>query len=406
MKLTNHFVKTKQIPFSIIGLTMAMLISPATLHAQRYAAYPAGDDSASSLGQFRLIVDGAWVDIMDAALAGSVFTTTMAMDGVAIYDGGVFTSPALFDPATVIGRSDGFVSESAPDTNGVIAGRAPGRTYVSESQLTVKPAWADATGRVYEVHTFMKSLHLTDALTTHLGFSVRAGMQAPTRPVSAGEVEAYSTNSDFPARSFFNIYVEVDIPAAGPLPAVQLVNVEPLLVEKAGIYGFPPRAFYIHGNTTAVPVYFNRDFTITNGNGGMTVPRGTLFGQLTLAGHGMSYSEFEIASFETEMEAEMQASMPLSANPFPSVAIEDFAPNYNAIPQARLARPYVTNGAFMLTVTNVTPRTTNYVQVSTNLPPNNWLTVSTNIPTTNFFNFTSPAVEADKQRFFRVRQMP
>ena len=395
----------KHLHLSLLGLALAALISPATLHAQRYAAYPAGDDSASSLGQFRLIVDGAWVDIMDAALAGSVFTTTEGLPGVWIYDGGVFTSPVLFDPATTVGRSDGFLSESALDTNGVIAGHTPGRTYVSESQLIVKPAWADATGRVYEVHTFMKSLHLTDSHTANLGFSVRAGMLAPTRPVSAGEVEAYSTNSDFPARSFFNIYVEVDIPAAGPLPAVQLVNVQPLLVENAVIYGFPPRAFYIHGNTNAVPVYFNQDFTITNNNGSLTVPRGTLFGQLTLAGHGMSYSEFEIASFETEMEAEMQTPMPLTANPFPNVVIEDFSPNYYAVPPARLSRSYVSNGVFFLTVTNVTPLRTNYVQASSDLRTQNWVTISTNVPATNVFNFSSPAV-GTPQRFFRLLQMP
>ena len=231
-------------------------------------------------------------------------------------------------------------------------------------------------------------------------------MQAPTRPVSAGEVEAYSTNSDFPARSFFNIYVEVDIPAAGPLPAVQLVNVQPLLVENAVIYGFPPRAFYIHGNTNAVPVYFNRDFTITNNNGSMTVPRGTLFGQLTLAGHGMNYASYEIASFETEMETETQTPMPLTANPFFSVAVPDPAPNYNAIPAARLSRSYVSNGVFFLTVTTVTPHSTNFVQTCDDLRLTNWVTISTNVPSTNVFNFTEPSVGTFLRRFFRVRQVP
>jgi hypothetical protein len=399
-------MKTKRSLLPILGLALTILGSPTNLQAQRYAAYPAGDDSASSLGQFRVVVDSAWVDIMDAALKGSVFTTTEGLPGVWIYDGGVFTSPALFDPATTVGRSDPFAAEAPEDPHGVIAGGAPGRTYVSESQLAVKPGWADATGRVYEVHTFMKSLHLTDAVTTQLGFSVRAGMQAPTRPVSAGEVEAYTTTTDFPARSFFNIYVEVDIPAAGPVPAVQLVNVEPLLVENAVIYGFPPRAFYIHGNTNAVPVYFNRDLTIPTPSGDLTVPRGTLFGQLTLAGHGMSYSEFEIASFETEFETEMQTPMPLTANPFRSVVIEDFSPNYAAIPPARLSGASVSNGVFFFTVSNVTPRSTNYVQVCADLRGTNWVTLSTNVPATNVFNFTSPAVETFPQRFYRVLQIP
>ena len=107
-------MKAKQTLLPILGLALAMLISPATLHAQRYAAYPAGDDSASSLGQFRLIVDQFWVDKMDAALAGSVFTTTEGLPGVWIYDGGVFTSPVLFDPATVVGAAMGLSPKARP----------------------------------------------------------------------------------------------------------------------------------------------------------------------------------------------------------------------------------------------------------------------------------------------------
>jgi len=396
------------IPLPVIGCALAIICAPPNLRAQRFQAFPAGDDSASSLGQFRLIVDGAWVDILDAALSNSVFTTTEALSGVLIYDGGVFTSPVLFDPATTVGRSDGFASGAAQDVNGVIAGRAPGRTYVSDSQLIAKPGWSDASNGVYEVHTFLKSLHLTDALTARLGFSVKAGMQAPTRPVSAGEVEAYSSGSDFPARSYFNVYVLVDIPAAGPIPEVQLVNVDPLLVENAVIHGFPPRAFYVHGNTNAVSMYFNADLHIPDPHGGpdLIVPRGTLFGQLTLAGHGMSYSEFEIPSFEAEIETELQTPMPLNPNPFSSISLEDNSPNYNALPPARLFGSHFTNGAFVFTITNAWPGLTNFVQVSTDLLQTYWVTISTNVPATNVFTLTDPVVGPNRQRFYRVLQTP
>lgn len=393
-------------------LTLALVaLTPATnnLQAQTFSAYPAGEDAISSLGEFRLIVDSAFVDITDAALAGSVLNTTETWpgSGLLIYDGGTFSSPVLYDAATVVGRSDAFVSGTMPADVGTIAGHAPGRTLVRDSQLTLQPSWPEATNRVYEIHTFLKSLHLTDAVTTHLGISVRAGIDAPTRPVSAGEVEAYTTNADFPARSFFNVYVQVDIPASGALPAIQLVNVDPLLVENTVIYGFPPRAFYIHGNTNSVSVYFNANVTITNANGNVTIPRGTLFGQLTLAGHGMSYGEFDITSFETEVEtASTTSAMPLNGNPFKSVIIQDFAPDYNAVRAPQPAQYHLTNNTFAFTVFNVDVHSTNYVQASTSLSPGNWQNISTNIAVSNSFSFTDPLAGSNQRRFYRVMVKP
>jgi hypothetical protein len=399
-------------PFSVLP-TLCLLCgglgSVAPLHAQRFSAYPAGDDSASSLGEFRLVVDAAWVDVMDAALAGSVLATTETWpgSGMLIYDGGVFTSPVLFDAATVIGRSDPFVSDAPQDALGMLAGRAPGRTYVGDSMLTVRPPWLDATGRVYEIHTYLKSLNLSDAVTTRLGITVKGGMDAPTRPVCAGEVEAYTTNSDFPARSFFNVYVKVDLPASGALPAVQLVNVNPLLVVNSAIYSIPPHVFYIHGNTNAVPVYFNTPISISNPNGTVTIPRGTLFGQLTLGGHGMSYAEYEIPSFEAEMEAEIATgTMPTSPNPSNSVVVQDFSPNYYAVPVPGISQSQLTNGTFSFTVTNVTSTRTAYVQRCTNLFGPNWVTIRTNVPTTNYFLFSDSAAGNGPQQYYRVIATP
>lgn len=394
----------------MLVLTMISL-APAlnNLQAQTFSAYPAGDDATSSLGEFRLVVDSAFVDITDAALAGSILNTTETWpgSGLLIYDGGTFSSPILFDAATTVGRSDAFVSGSLPADVGTIAGRAPGRTMISDSQLTLQPSWPEATNRVYEIHTFLKSVHLTDAVTTGLGISVRAGMDAPTRPVSAGEVEAYTTNSDFPAHSFFNVFVQVDIPASGALPAIQLVNVDPLLVENTVIYGFPPRAFYIHGNTNSVSAYFNTDVTITNANGNVTIPRGTLFGQLTLAGHGMSYSEYDISGFETEVEtAGTTSTMPLNGNPYRSVVIQDFAPNYNAVRLPQPVQFHLTNNGFAFSVYNVDVHSTNYVQACASLALGNWQTISTNIPGSNNFSFVDPLAGSSQQRFYRVMVKP
>lgn len=177
-------------------------------------------------------------------------------------------------------------------------------------------------------------------------------------------------------------------------------------MENGVIHGFPPRAFYVHGNTNAVSVYFNTELHLAMPGGDVTIPRGTLFGQLTLAGHGMSYSSFEIPSFETEMETELQTPMPLNPNPFRNVVIEDFSPNYSAVPPAQIARSYLSNGVFVLHVTNLMAQTTNLIQIANSLPPTNWVTIGTSVTTTGAFSFQDPELGTNRQRYYRVRQLP
>ncbi len=214
----------------MLTLCWALAGAPLPLHAQSFASFPIGDDATSSLGQFQIVLDPSWVKTFDIIMTNSPLGNTFSTKHLRLYHRGVFTSPTLYDPATTIGRSDSFLSGAPQETLGALAGRSPGRTFIKDSQLTVRPVWAETNNGVHEIHTFIKSLHLTDSFTTRVGFSVKAGMQAPTRPVSAGQVEAGSPNTDFPAKSFFNVYVQVDLPAAGSLPAIQLVNVDPLLV--------------------------------------------------------------------------------------------------------------------------------------------------------------------------------
>ena len=216
-------------------------------------------------------------------------------------------------------------------------------------------------------------------------------------------MEAGSAANDFPARSFFNAFVQVDLPGGGPLPAIQLVNVDPLLVEQTNIFAFPPRIVYQHGNSTAVSVYFNTDATIPDPTTGTSihVPRGTLFGQLTLAGHGVGFNSSEIEAFQAEIENEMATSMPINPAPNTSVVIEDFSPDYNATLPTLLASHFAANGSFSFTV-NVTANTTNYVQTSTSLRQANWVTIGTFFTTTNRFLFVDPKSGNGPQRFYRV----
>ena len=86
-------------------------------------------------------------------------------------------------------------------------------------------------------------------------------------------------NFDFPARSFFDVFVDVTVPGVGS----PFINSTPLLINNNAITSFPPVVIYTHGNSTAVPLMF------TAGNA-FNEPAGTIFGLITLAGHGAGYS--------------------------------------------------------------------------------------------------------------------
>jgi hypothetical protein len=248
-------------------------------------------------------------------------------------------------------------------------------------------------------------MHLTDSLTTRFGFSVKAGMQAPKRPVSAGQIEGGNAPTDFPANSFFNVYVVVDLPGGGTLPPIQLVNVDPLLVQQTNISFFPPHVVYQHENSTAVSVYFNTNCDIPDPTTGGTVhvTRGTLFGQLTLAGHGVSFNSVEVEAFQAEFENEgVSNTMPLNPTPITSVTIVDYSPDYNAAPRSLAGGHFAAGGSFIFTVDHVVPNTTNYLQFCTDLASANWQTIATVIPATNNFTFTDPDAVHDPHRYYRL----
>ena len=392
-------------------LACAFIGMPGKMAAQTFATYPAGDDVTTSMGQFQIVLDARWVRIFDTLIANSPLNnvTVTHRKGFRLYHNGVFTSPTLFDFQTKIGRSDAFTVGSPLEYAGVLAGQAPGRTYVNESQIVLHPTWPGPPSGAREVHTFLKSMNMTDQLTTHFGFSVKAGMLAPTRPVCAGQVEGGDALNDFPANSFFNVYVVVDIPGGGLLPAIQLVNVDPLLVQHTNISYFPPHVVYQHENPAAVPVYFNTNMIIHDPNTGQDIPvaRGTLFGQLVLAGHGVSFSSVEVESFQNEFEDESATNtMPLTVSSITNITIVDFAPDYNAAPRSLSGGHFGSNGQFVFTIEHLTPNTTNYLQVSTDLGAGSWQTIAMIIPTTNSFTFVDPAAMNSPQRYYRLSLEP
>lgn len=90
---------------------------------------------------------------------------------------------------------------------------------------------------------------------------LRAGDAAPGRRRSLGEVEASDstgdTTKDFPARSFFNLFLEVEVPPA--MGGMTLFTMLPVPVQMSPINGFPPLSTaYLHtfqmANGIAIPL--------------------------------------------------------------------------------------------------------------------------------------------------------
>lgn len=279
-----------------------------------------GDDVTPSLGRFTVVVDPHYEDLLNN---NTEYKPYLKNQGGHLN----FISPIMFDPTTTIGRSDPLLSGSEADASGVMAGALVTR-LLRDDQFPVRPSFAEGPDGTREVHTFIESIHLMGS-----GFEVRAGVYAPLRPLSAGEVESLSGDSgdpakDFPARSFFDVFVLLEAPALGGFPAIELVNVEPLVVQSDSITSFPPTVLYIHGNSSAVPLYFNRDLLI------LDIHRGDLFGQLTLAGHGVGFRQEDISQFEAaESEAEVHhGRLPLRDNPVAHVDIVDVVPEPTPTP--------------------------------------------------------------------------
>ena len=250
-------------------------------------------DNMRSMGKFQILVSPAFRGLM-AGYPG--------------YDGtSRLTSPRLFDPNTVVARSVYHLDGDATDIGGASVG--PAGTIVSDSDFSLVPAGFEGPAGSREIHTEIRELNLT-VLVLGARISVRAGMDAPDQPISIGEVESKdaSGSTDFPADSFFNIFVELDLPAAadfsGPppstFPAATLFNSEPLLIQNSSVTVLPPKVVYIHGNTSAVPLFFKSDH----------LPEwqsGDLFGWLVLAGHGAGFdnSTVDIDEFDKIFENEV-----------------------------------------------------------------------------------------------------
>ncbi len=252
------------------------------------------------MGVFRITVDPAFRPMMGT---GGVF---LAYAGFQPADGKL-TSPLCVDNATTIGRSD-------PNTRPYLGsfpipiGAGSWDSIASYAAYPLIPAlWAAAPGPTREVLTEIKSFILVSVAGGTAGQRcppdprvpevpinwpmVQAGTFAGISPRSLGMVQENVANGapapDFPARSFFDIFVEVNLPpipgtkssVAFPVTGAVLYNDSPLVITNLSLTSFPPVVIYIHGETPAVPLKFRL-------NNPPYWNAGDVFGYLVLAGHG------------------------------------------------------------------------------------------------------------------------
>jgi hypothetical protein len=185
---------------------------------------------------------------------------------IAAFGGTTIDTPVLTDSATLVLRSvahrDGDTADSGATVGDGTSGDAndTGARTVADADLSWVPldiSGAKVTGVTRQVHTELLSLNLTGS-----GWSVRAGLsQAPDQSISPGEVVSQDTTgnpaSDFPADSYFNVFFEIDTPAA--YGSMTLINKIPFVV-RTTINEFPPfGGAYVHdfepALTFAIPLY-------------------------------------------------------------------------------------------------------------------------------------------------------
>lgn len=267
--------------------------SPGATVAGTNMIFPSiGDDNTTSLGTFELAVNPAFQPFMSGYPGWNPVTKRL-------------TSPLLYDPATKIGRSSVTLEGSASDTNGVPVGTAG--TLVRDAGFTIVPPLFESASNTMEVHTEVRSLNMTGG-----GAAVRAGTAGTGLPGSYGEVESLSGASadpfwDFPARSFFDIFVDVDLPAGGAIPsAFTVTNTQPLVVQNNNLTTFPPNVVYVHGNSTAVPVAFTAAVPAIGAHAG------DIFGILLLAGHGINFKEGTASQQQFQAAVAQMTEMPVA----------------------------------------------------------------------------------------------
>jgi hypothetical protein len=276
---------------------------------------PIGDDATTSLGSFRIRIADKFAGLFNGC-PGYNSTTK------------ILQSPTLFDPATIIGRSNVTIDDSPFRLGSVPAGSA--RVVIPEDTLIPPPGFGFGPG-TREVHTEVHALKMTAGpvmVRAGIWYNDPANPSMPVR-VSPGEVESKSGPSfdpsrDFPASSFFDVYVRVDLPPCGSFPGGTLYNLIPLTVKNDNVDRFPPRVVYLHDASSIVPILF------VFANPPVWL-RDDILGYFLLAGHGVGFgnSPADQQEFNNFMNGQSNIQCPISCGPVASNPTP--SPNFNAV---------------------------------------------------------------------------
>ena len=260
--------------------------------AADFSSGPVDDPSVPSMGVVKVIV-------------APPFTTVMAgYPGFAAPN--KLYSPLLYDGNTVIGRSAPHIAGiPGPVPVGNLATPVAYPNFVS-----TPPDFINPLAPTREVFTEIRRMQLVSiggscsnrVVDPRLpsippGIPIvmagpDGGAAAPALPRSLGQVQSKTPGAnpanDFPARSFFDVFVEVNLPVVGSFPGATLRNSQPMVVTNQILTEFPPGVIYIHGATTAAPLVFKTAGVLTDITGANPTPyaAGQVFGWLVLAGHG------------------------------------------------------------------------------------------------------------------------
>ena len=287
------------------ALSCAAVLTLAGAPASRAGDFNGGppplNETTFSIGVFKIVVEPAFAPTLTGYPGWRASTREL-------------TSPVLTDSNTQIGRSAAHVHG---DASAYPVGAGPA-TSVQLSDYSAAPYLVpgpfQTPGAVREVFTEVRRLVLEVSGQGSAGCDNRVavsgspahGVPAPPvieqgvvlvkagsqvvpplgLPACLGQVQSLVPGggpaSDFPARSFFDIFAEMNVPSlGGAWPGALFTNTAPIIVQNPALTEFPPRATYIHGISVAVPLVFKSAVPAIG------AAAGQLFGYMTLAGHGV-----------------------------------------------------------------------------------------------------------------------
>lgn len=279
-----------------VALAGAVLLPAAPALATPFPSGPA-NETEPSLGMFSIDVASGFQLTVQGLVDGGYLPGFTYNAGT-----GVLYSPVLSDPNTYLGTSATYQTGPTQPTSVTIGTGAPEVTVNPATVATTSPFSTPANGTDV-VSTQIQNFDLTNGTT-----SVKAGSGATyAADPSYGQVQSktqptISSSNDFPAQSFFDVFVEIDLPN-GAILMNPLAH--PLIVENLDLTGpsLPGQVVYIHGSTRPVPIYF--------AVGGFA---GDELGTLELAGHGVDFADTpqDISLFKHEfVEEEAKNGTPL-----------------------------------------------------------------------------------------------